>query len=218
MKSTLSKVNPPIIQKDEFPYARLSDYQFERWSDQINEDQLPLRAFFAQHRPLMHMKPMPEQYEEPKDLVYVHVWQPRKHLLHDAGFGPVPKPIAQDMGPFNIGSIVGQGDIARESWRPTIAERADTARMQVTLDLIGSLLSRHNNGKKNATVMPSPGSLIHFPIIYGQPYVDMGDGTYQEIGATSVRRKRKLKMNRHKYRKRLKVQRTKRRRLASANK
>lgn len=210
-KSSLAQRQVPVeMRKDDFPFSRIPDTQFQQWDNQLRESPLALKAFFAQHRPLMTMQPEPQNSTDARDVMFVHVWQPKGVSLHETGFQAVPQEIASEMGPFHVARA------ARHPAYPQMAPasipnhpaqvkgRDQVHTIQETIGLIGSILDRYNNQGK--------GRLMHMPLLDVDVVEDIYDN--EEVDATSVRRKRKLKMNRHKYRKRLKAQRTQRRRLS----
>lgn len=211
-KSSLAqRTSIPEMRKDDFPFSKITDTQFEQWDNQLRESPLALKAFFAQHRPLMTMQPEPQNSTDIRDVMFVHVWQPKGVSLHEAGFQVVPQEIASEVGPFHVAQAANQ----KNSTAPAPAAaplhsqvsmtrgRGDQVHtIQETIGLIGSILDRYNNQGK--------GRLVQVPMLDVDVVEELAE---EDVDATSVRRKRKLKMNRHKYRKRLKAQRSQRRRL-----
>lgn len=202
----------PEMRKDDFPFSKITDTQFQQWDNQLRESPLALKAFFAQHRPLMTMQPEPQNSTDIRDVMFVHVWQPKGVSLHETGFQVVPQEIASEMGPFHVAQAANQKTVVPSTPAPMPLQtqvsmtrgRGDQVHtIQETIGLIGSILDRYNNQGK--------GRLVQVPML-DVDVVEEFDA--EDVDATSVRRKRKLKMNRHKYRKRLKAQRTQRRRLS----
>lgn len=202
--------------RDDFPYSRITPDQFARWSDELSETgNLPSRALFAGHMPLMPMSRSPTESQEGsvgmRDVMFVHVWQPRTKMFGDTGLRSVPHQVAIDMGPFDVSeSLKLKSDqnltpsSLLSSSTPQLVGEPLPPHIAKTLSLLGAIVGKPTEGA---------GGLIHIPIVNGQPLVEVDDDSMADVEATSVRRKRKLKMNRHKYRKRLKEQRTQRRRM-----
>lgn len=196
--------------KDDFPYAKITADQFARWSDELSESgNLPSRALFAGHLPLMPMSRNPavthRGSQDIRDVMFVHIWQPRTMMFGDTGLRTVPHQVAMDLGPFDIAeSLKAKPEQKSKPTSPPIAAEPLPSHLAKTLSLLGAIVGKPHEGN---------GGLVHIPIVNGQPVVEVEEDNVPTVTATSVRRKRKLKMNRHKYRKRLKEQRTQRRRL-----
>lgn len=227
--------------KEDFALAREPDSQFVKWTDEITHESLPLKMFLAQHRPLLPVLPRKHLVDsalETDEIMFVPVWHPTGRQLLDTHVQGVPHLIANDLGPFDVATKQFKPAVVRTRPPsvPVIPENDMLPQVKETLNILASFLDKYNTddfqsgkpagkpadkpavksaGKQASKPAPKP-ALIHLPLHGGSsPYVDVDGEQFDiaEISATSVRRKRKLKMNRHKYRKRLKAQRTLRRRL-----
>lgn len=216
--------------KEDFALARVSDRQFAQWTDEITHESLPLKMFLAQHRPLLPVlpqKPLVDSALEANEIMFVPVWHPTGRQLLDSNTKAVPHQIANDLGPFDVATEQFKQAVTRTPPPPVSTQMPENdmlPQVRETLNILASFLEKYNNdatpsGKPASKPVSKPASkpaLIHLPL-HGdsRPYVNIDGEQFDiaEISATSVRRKRKLKMNRHKYRKRLKAQRTLRRRL-----
>lgn len=192
-------------------HAQIPETQFQQWSEQVSGQSLPLKTFLTQHRPLMavplHIAPqqIPRGAQNPRDVMFVGAWRPKSNIFSEQGYQSVPLQIAQELGPFEVSSAGAPKETAREM--PVQISRDEMPRNVVeSVGVLGQFLREYNSQGG------SEGAMMHLPLHEGRAYLEFEGG---EVDATSVRRKRKLKMNRHKYRKRLKEQRTLRRRLNS---
>lgn len=208
---------------DDFPYKSLKYVDASHMSAEMESTtKLPLRSFFAQHRPLMPFgRPATEKDLPVDDKHWVHIPvnngrfpifmsddRPMWYML--------PEDIARRMGPFNRDAVMSA------KWNDFKNNSRDSGSSAASpYNAHGSPLSasevQHVLSKRFPILMEhlqkmtgGDGEVRVIPLSVER----VSDEEYPEsMEATSVRRKRKLKMNRHKYRKRLKEQRTKRRRL-----
>lgn len=209
---------------EQFPYQHLKHRDASHMSAEMESTaRLPLRSFFAQHRPLMpYSKPGAGHdgptMEEADCTRWVHVQTTNgRHPLFTPGEGPlwniVPECVAKQLGPFNKEALIKAKTLGfrrrpevpldlRSNFEPEVLS---TIEMQSVLSKKFPILMQHLQklAGTNGEVKVIPLSVERLGGIPDEELME----------ATSVRRKRKLKMNRHKYRKRLKEQRTKRRRL-----
>lgn len=209
---------------DDFPYQYLKRHDASHMSAKMESTtRLPLRSFFAQHRPLMPFgRPVSEDPQNPADSGVKH-WV---HVPVDNGRFPIfmaddrpmwymlPEDIARKMGPFNRDAVMSTKwhDFQKKNDANMVESSFNSQKgpmtpseMQYVLQQRFPILMEHLQ-----KMTGGDGELRVIPLSVEK----VGDDLFPEsMEATSVRRKRKLKMNRHKYRKRLKEQRTKRRRL-----
>jgi hypothetical protein len=211
-----------------FPFSNLSERQFQQWSDEIREHELPLQAFFARHRPLLLMDPdIKSTRQQAEEVRNVQVWTPSTNLFEamvnsngarsNGNTEVVSARIARELGPFDAESetvslngdstktptnkvtgctVLNLKDADRENSETTTVIFARTTNDESPLQAVISFLN------DNVPDSYSSSTVVH---------EDFADE--HGISATSVKRKRKLKMNRHKYRKRMKAQRSLRKRL-----
>lgn len=184
------------VSVDEFPYKRLSRKHVNRMVSQLDSTRLPLRSFFAQHMPLMPFaKPAARETDEERTQ-WVEV---PAQTLHSArpGFGQhahhtaphvVPEAVARHLGPFDRRALLRDGRSPQREARP------DVQSVMQKLPALMEYLQQHH--------MHADGEIHIIPLSLNK---------LDEIDATSVLRKRRLKMNKHKYKKRIKKQRLKRR-------
>ena len=176
----------PHIRVDEFPYKRLNQKNLNDITS-LDSNALPLKSFFAQHMPLM---PFPKPAKEQDRTRWVEVNSNSRNLFghHNTLYGNhllshlVPEDVARNIGPFNKTAIRVHG-------RRPEREQSPPSKFPTLIEYLQKSLNHD-------------GEIHIIPLQMNKA----------DIQATSVQRKRKLKMNRHKYRKRLKEQRTKRRR------
>lgn len=212
-------------QLEQFPYQHLKHRDASHMSAEMESTaRLPLRTFFAQHRPLMpYSKPgiglEGPASEEADHTRWVHVQTTNGRFpLFTPGEGPlwniIPEGVAKQLGPFNREALMQTKLVefrkslevkSFDSYSHVEPEALTPTELQSVLSRKFPILMQHLQKMAGAN-----GEVKVIPLSVEQ-VGSSPDG--DEIEATSVRRKRKLKMNRHKYRKRLKEQRTKRRRL-----
>lgn len=219
---------------DDFPYKHLDQRDVNHMSAEMESTgRLPLRSFFAQHRPLMPfarpVQPHQNINEDTTRWVHVPVNPGRPIFMSEdvgSGWNVIPENVAHQLGPFDREMMMNQkrtqskapSGISSSGMSPqSIYSGAPRSRsepysmnpthVQSMLNKQFPILMQHLQKMAN-----NDGEVHFIPLNLErseqeQSYYDEG------VDATSVQRKRKLKMNRHKYRKRLKEQRTKRRRL-----
>lgn len=192
---------------EKFPYSNVSEKQMKEWTEELQELELPLRAFFARHRPLMVME------KHQKDTVsassansklprYVHVWSPSSSLLEGGQNSVVSFNIAQQLGAFDTRKVDHSSDIGTR-----VAKNNNNGMSVMNPDDSTTLIMTRSRSGESA--LEAVISFLNDKV----EFVSEDKNDESEIQATSVKRKRKLKMNRHKYRKRLKAQRALRKRL-----
>lgn len=203
-----------------FPYTKLTDNHFHQMSQETIND-LPLQAFFAGHRPLMLMDPNIGSRKSPEEASRDSDWVtlPASSPVQEADRVLLPLSIINSMGPFdskNISSHSSRSNTMGESMKNT--------------SLVGYGYSNWRDDESDTTVIfaktQGNNATIKDVVTLLNDRVDSdfkNNGTYDnagnywvdanEIEATSVKRKRRLKMNRHKLKKRRRAQRALKRRL-----
>lgn len=205
------------------------------WTDELQELELPFRAFFARHRPLMVMEKTSNlgassnsNAEKMSDFFtsyagssssgsrqprYVHVWGPGNNVYEGGRNSVVSYNIAQELGAFDPSKI---HERSTEKKSASSSYNISSHHNQVTGCTVMNLDGEGINDDATTVIMArtrTNESALEAVISFLNDKVEFEHQETSEIQATSVKRKRKLKMNRHKYRKRLKAQRALRKRL-----